>query len=130
MEHKLVGQIQVLQKALDALSEAVALEPTRIHKDATIQRFEFSFELIWKMLQTYVRDQGIEVFAPRNVFREAHRLNVIDNLNVWFAYLQARNSTTHVYNEQMADEIYMQAKTFVSAANTVIEKVMELYDAA
>lgn len=37
---------------------------------------------------------------------------------------------THVYNEQMADGIYMQAKTFVSAANAVIKKVMKLYDAA
>ena len=42
---KLENLIKDLTKANERLKEAIGLEPTRIHKDATIQRFEFTFEL-------------------------------------------------------------------------------------
>ena len=57
---KLLSLIEDLTAATGRLSEALALEPTRIHKDASIQRFEFTFELAWKAMQTYLRDEGVD----------------------------------------------------------------------
>ncbi|MGB9706468.1 MAG: nucleotidyltransferase substrate binding protein [Microgenomates group bacterium] len=51
---KLESQYQDLQKAYLRLKEAVALPPTIINRDATIQRFEFTFELCWKLMNNIV----------------------------------------------------------------------------
>ncbi len=48
--NKLQNLLKDLKKAQKRLREAVSLEPTRIHKDATIQRFEFSFDLLQKTI--------------------------------------------------------------------------------
>ncbi len=44
---KLESLIKDLKKANQKLKEATRLKPTEIHKDATLKRFEFTFELAW-----------------------------------------------------------------------------------
>lgn len=40
---------RIAQKALNSLTEIVSEEnPTAIQRDAAIQRFEYSFEAVWK----------------------------------------------------------------------------------
>ena len=40
-----------LESALERLSEALAAPKTDLNRDASIQRFEFTFELFWKSLK-------------------------------------------------------------------------------
>lgn len=40
------------------LTEACALEKTELVRDAVIQRFEFTFEAVWKALKVYLVRQG------------------------------------------------------------------------
>lgn len=110
--NKLSNLIKDLKKANQALKEAVALKPTRLHKDATIQRFEFTFELCWKTLQTYIRDQGLDCKSPKNCFREAARIDLMENPEEWFEYLEKRNLIAHTYSEQLADQVYQKAVSF------------------
>ena len=75
--------------------------------DATIQRFEFSFELFWKTLRLLLADVvGNQVDGPRPVLIEAYAQGWIDDESMWLSLLKARNLTSHVYNEQRAQEIY------------------------
>ncbi len=93
-----------LQEALDTpLTEALAL-------DGTIQRFEFTFELAWKTLKAFLEDQGIICRSPKACFKEAFKMDWIDNEESWISLLQARNMTSHVYSEEMAVEIYETVK--------------------
>lgn len=110
--NKLSSLIKDLEKANQALKETIALKPTRVHKDATIQRFEFTFELCWKTLQTYIRDQGFDCKSPKNCFREAAKIDLIENPEGWFEYLEKRNLIAHTYNEQLADQVYKKAVDF------------------
>ena len=48
------------------LLEAVVLEKTEIVRDAVIQRFEFSYEAVWKALQIYLEHQGHECPGSRS----------------------------------------------------------------
>lgn len=84
---KLAKLIQDLKKANQRLKEATRARLTRMNKDATIQRFEFTFELAWKTIQAWVVDQGFECKSPKGCIREAARLEILDNpkigLNTW-----------------------------------------------
>ena len=112
-----------LKKANNRLKEAASLKTTQIHRDATIQRFEFCFELAWKAIQTYVRDQGLECRSPRNCFRIGAQLNIIEDPLTWFEYLESRNLIAHTYNEELADKVYRQAKKFPKDVDDIIERI-------
>lgn len=120
---KLQSLIKDLSKANKRLKEAVRLKPTRINKDATIQRFEFCFELTWKTIQAYVRDQGLECKSPKNCFRVGAKLEVIGDPKIWFEYLEAKNLVAHTYNEKLADKVYHQAIKLPSKIDNLLQKI-------
>ena len=117
--------IEDFKKANQRLKEAIKLSPKRIHKDGTIQRFEFTFELSWKTIQEYVRDQGFDCKSPKGCVREAARLDLIDNPEEWFDYLKARNLIAHTYNEAIADQIYKKARKFPKEVDKLLAKIFE-----
>jgi nucleotidyltransferase substrate binding protein (TIGR01987 family) len=112
VEDKLLLQKEQLKKAIDALDETLKLSPTRVNKDATIQRFEFTFELAWKILQSTLRSRGVEVYSPREVIRAAAQESLIENVDLWLGFLASRNASTHIYSEEMANDTYEEAKSF------------------
>ncbi|MCL4377988.1 MAG: nucleotidyltransferase substrate binding protein, partial [Actinobacteria bacterium] len=109
---KLQNLIKDLTNASERLREAARLKFTPINRDAVIQRFEFCFELSWKVLQEYIKDQGLDCKSPRNCLRIAAELNLITNLKNWFDYLEARNLIAHTYNESLSNRIYKKAVDF------------------
>ncbi len=52
-----------MQKALYALEVIAAkpLESDRSNIDATIQRFEFTIELFWKLLKSILESKGVDI---------------------------------------------------------------------
>lgn len=115
-----------LAKALASLEEGLALPKSDITRDACIQRFEYSFELSWKLLKRYVSENAsLKETSIKGVFREAGKLNLIDNVEAWFGYLQARNLTSHTYNEETADETYIAAQSFLKDAKSLLKKLQE-----
>jgi nucleotidyltransferase substrate binding protein (TIGR01987 family) len=120
---KLDVLIENLKKANRRLKEALNARPTRMNKDATLQRFEFTFELAWKTLQAYIRDQGFDCKSPKNCIREAGRLEIIENVERWFKFLDKRNLITHTYNEKIADRIYRQALKFPQEIDNLLKKI-------
>jgi nucleotidyltransferase substrate binding protein (TIGR01987 family) len=67
---------EALGDALDRLEEAleISLDKNGIVIDATIQRFEFTFELFWKTLKKFMYREGIEVKTPRETLQTAYQL--------------------------------------------------------
>lgn len=128
VENKIKFQKQQLEKAMGALDETLKLSPTRINKDATIQRFEFTFELVWKYLQSVLRIRGIEVYSPREVIRAAGAEGLIDNdkIDIWLNFLASRNASTHIYSEEMADHTYETIKIFYIETNNLLLAQLDL----
>ena len=80
-----------------------------LERDGLIQRFEFTFELAWKSLKAYLEHQGVpELRFPKQVLREAYAAGVIDHDALWLAMLDARNRTSHLYDEDAAAKIAEQ----------------------
>lgn len=103
-----------LGKALDRLKEvsAISLEKNDLAVEATIQCFEFSFELFWKTLKILLQEEGIQAKSPKQVLSEAYTLGLINENDSWVALLDARNLTSHIYNEQKAKEVYERIKKY------------------
>ena len=102
-----------LEKALTAL-EVMIKKPKdldRANIDASIQRFEFSIELFWKLLKKIIFSQGRETIYPKDILKEAYAGHLINNEDLWIQMLNDRNRTSHTYNEKLADEIYENVRT-------------------
>lgn len=120
---KIHSLFEDLQKAHSKLSIALELPESEINQDASIQRFEFTFELVWKLMNMIVRQNGIESYGPKNTIREATKMGLIESIDDWFDFLNARNLTTHTYNKETADKVYESAKEFEKAVEELIEKI-------
>ena len=125
---KMQIKFDTFKKALTSL-EAIYLKPAqtdRANIDATIQRFEFTFELAWKCLKHYFLEQGIVLNYPKETIKEAFSVGMIDDENTWIAMLNDRNMTSHTYNEKLADEIYNRIKHYVPELIKLLNKLSDL----
>ena len=95
--------LRAVQRLGEALEEYAA-NPTDTVRDGVIQRFEFTFDLAWKSLKEYMQDQGATppLQFPKQVLREAYAAELIDDEGVWLDMLNARNQTSHIYDDHTA----------------------------
>ncbi len=67
----LTQKINQLEKALLRWQEALEAPYSELNRDAAIQRFEFVFELFWKIVKLYLSDwEKIHCYSPKSCFRE------------------------------------------------------------
>ena len=56
---------EALTSAITRLRDVLAQPENDVSRDAAIQRFEFCFELAWKTIQEWARDEGWIASLPR-----------------------------------------------------------------
>ena len=102
------------EKALRALKQMLdkPMEEDRGNVDASIQRFEFTIELFWKLLKRILATKGVDVTYPKDVLQQAYKGSLIDDEQIWVDMLRDRNLTSHTYNEELADQIFHNLHTY------------------
>ena len=102
--------VDALNRSLDiSVSELEALDPkiAEAVRAGVIQQFEVAYELCWKFVQRWVRTNDAEASGqPRTrkeLFRTAARLGLVSDPAPWFEFGDARNLTTHTYNNLQAE---------------------------
>ena len=98
-----------VRESASRLAEAVVQPESDLIRDATIQRFEFTFEVVWKTLKLYLERQGHECGGPRPTLKKAFAENLIatpEEADVWLRMIEDRNLTSHAYDEALASRIY------------------------
>jgi len=118
-----VIKLDDLKSALNRLKEGLADVKNDLDRDGIIQRFEFTFELVWKAIQEYAKYKGLEVASPRDSFRVAADLKLITNPEIWFKFLKDRNESTHLYSEGQAIKIYGDVPAFIKETEKLLEKI-------
>ena len=114
------------KEANKRLNEALCLkDETAIKRDAVIKRFEFTFELLWKTFKRIARFEKLECFGPKDAFKIAFKLGLIENEELFLELIDARNKTTHVYSEEEAKKIYSFIKEKAINAFAEAEKKIE-----
>lgn len=73
---------------------------------ALVQAFEILIELSWKVLKDYLENEGYtEVQTGKRAFRQAFQDGIIENGEVWLKALEIRNSTSHIYDVDLLEEL-------------------------
>lgn len=95
-------------------------------KESVIQRFETSYDMIWKHLKKYLENEIglIDVpNGPKPVFRLANENQLIQNIEKWFEYGQARIDTSHDYSEEKANIAIEKIAEFLKDSKTIFELI-------
>jgi nucleotidyltransferase substrate binding protein (TIGR01987 family) len=104
-------RFQNYENAFKLLKDSLSLEnPSILEKAGIIQFFELTFEIGWKLLKDYCEFEGYTVNSPREAIKTAYMSNLISNGEVWLKALHDRNLTVHIYDEEIADEVYQKIK--------------------
>lgn len=111
-KEKLQAKMALLEKSLDTLSEALQERDSPLKCDAVIQRFEYVFELSWKSMRIAADYMGTLCTGPRDSIKAAYKYRWIRVPENWFEAMEARNKTSHTYNEDLAKEVFSVAKKF------------------
>ena len=97
---RLTERIENFNKAFNLYKRAIEAfdKENELTHMALIQSFEVCFELAWKVVKDYLNQEGIEVYLPKQVIKEAFNNEVIKTGQIWIEMLETRNSTSHEYN--------------------------------
>lgn len=114
-----------LEKSLESLKDILNQPINEYIRDGVIQRFEYTFELSWKTLKRYFKEIGREDIpgGPKPLIREAGKEGLIDDVEKWLDFLEARNKTSHIYNESEAKKVYECAKDFPVFVEKLIKEL-------
>ena len=138
-------ELDSLRKAVESLERTLnvandrnfitELNPDQIDaiKAGVIQNFEVTYELCWKYIQRWLRHNisAEDADYPRTrkeFFRMAARYGLIDDPLAWFTYGDARNISSHIYDEQKAESVYETALRFITDAKFLLERLEERND--
>ena len=74
---------------------------TELEQEGLVQRFEYTFELAWKVLQDLLIYKGYEfMLGPTGTLTRAFDDGLISDHDGWRKMAKSRNTLSHVYDEE------------------------------
>jgi len=96
-------------------------------RSGVIQNFEFTYELSWKFVQRWIRlnktPEDADTRTRKDLFRMAAHYRLISDPIPWFEYGEARNITSHTYDEVKAKSVYDVAVRFIDDAKYLLKQL-------
>ncbi len=91
----------------EGVSQADAAGLSDLEKEGLVQRFEYTWELAWKLLKDYLEAEVVvlETITPRATVRAAFSAQLIGHGDLWMAALDARNAMAHTYDARRFDKV-------------------------
>jgi nucleotidyltransferase substrate binding protein (TIGR01987 family) len=97
-----------------------------LEEQGLIQAFEYTHELAWNTLRDLLLYQGsaTSVLGSRDATREAFRLGLLADGEVWMEMIKNRNLTSHTYNEAVVKQIVSAIRERYHAAFLALETTL------
>jgi nucleotidyltransferase substrate binding protein (TIGR01987 family) len=114
---RLAERLGVARRALGTFREALREPKTSVTRDASIQRFEYTYEAVWKAAQLYLRvGEKLSLASPAAVTRAWFQSALLNEAQSRMAMdmLRDRNLTVRTYNEELADQIYSRLPAYAA----------------
>ncbi len=101
--------VATADRALRSLEAILALPPrTDIERDASVQRFGYTFEATWKAARLFLlAREGVAASSPKAIVRACHSAGLLGDeaTDTALVMVDDRNLTSHTYQEELAVEI-------------------------
>jgi nucleotidyltransferase substrate binding protein (TIGR01987 family) len=128
-----IERLSDFSKSLTSLAEALTLNLSKFNeieldlvKNGQIQKLEYSIELCWKLIKTFLSEQhGIETVSPKSAIKEFFGVNLIDEeeYELLIQMIDDRNRLSHIYNELFFNEIYSRLVIYLDLMEKVMKKI-------
>ena len=134
-------ELSSLKKAVSALADVLAKSDDagfmgslddvarNAIKAGVIQHFEFTYELSWKFIKRWlemnVSPTAADGVTRRELFRLGAENRLIDDVEQWMRYQEARNLTSHTYEPEIAERVYNTAHDFARDAARLLAAIEE-----
>ena len=135
-------QLDSLVKSIDILERSIKTANRVDDSDEDLQEtvragvihnFELAYEVSWKMIKRWLKenigdaavDSGV---TRRDIFRLGAENHLIVDVERWMEYHEARNSTSHTYDEEAASNVFLVAAEFVHDAKQLLRVLEGLND--
>lgn len=117
---KAIGQ---LRKAVENINA-----PSDLEKEGTIQKFEFTHELDWKIMKDYLEYEGIAgITGSRSATREAFNKGLIVEVQIWMDMIESRNKNVHTYLQDILEsEYHLICDKYFSQLDLFLQKMKQL----
>ena len=119
---KLIALTADARRALSTLREILEEQFSVIVRDAAIQRFEYTFEVVWKLTREHIKvDEGVISNSPKTCFRNAFKAGLLDEEETVLAMEMTddRNRTVHTYHEEVARAIFARIPEYSALMHTL-----------
>lgn len=97
-----------------------------------IYKFYIQFEFGWKVLKELLRYEGANQAAtgsPREIIKTAYAYFDFIEENIWLEMLRDRNDTTHIYNEEAAQQLVEKIlHRYIAVFVTLEQHIRERYE--
>ena len=123
---RLDDRLASCQRAISTLDQVLQMPFTVIVRDASIQRFEYSFESLWKLLKAYLdQHEGIICNSPKRCFREALKAGLlsVQEAETCLIMTDDRNLTSHTHIEAVAEAIYGKLPSYLEVMNRLLANI-------
>ncbi len=125
---RLTLKLQDTLKALQTLEDVLVAPPATIQRDASIQRFKYTFEAFWKFIKEYLKElEGTISNTPKACFKELFSLGLIseDQSLTCLSMTDRRNETSHAYKEMVAIMIYKNLPEYLTLMKTIVDTLQK-----
>ncbi|WP_079423734.1 nucleotidyltransferase substrate binding protein [Clostridium oryzae] len=137
-------EISSIKRALASLERAInvvtskkgdtrtSIDEIKTIEAGVIQNFEFTYELCWKFMKRWIEEnvspEIVDGVTRRELFRVSAENRLIDDVNKWMEFHRARNSTSHIYDNEIAEEVFQASLSFLPYAKDFVVRLEQRND--
>jgi len=129
-------ELQPLRNALMQLADGLNLASQpgspEIVRDGVIQRFEYCYELSWKMLRRYLEltesdPHSVDRLSFGDLIRLGFERGLLkSSFDTWAGFRRARGTTSHAYDRIKAEEVFKEIPAFYLEAEFLLKRLEAL----
>jgi nucleotidyltransferase substrate binding protein (TIGR01987 family) len=129
LEKKTDDFSNALARLVEAYEKAVANpdDPSySFFRDSAIQRFEFTLEIAWKTVKTFLlQHEGIECRSPKGCIREYMAAGYLtpEQTTKLLKMIDDRNLVTHTYHEAVAETIFEHLGGYIALLSFMLKQI-------
>jgi nucleotidyltransferase substrate binding protein (TIGR01987 family) len=122
---------EALEKAIatieDGLREHEQYPQLLTVRDGVIQRFEVAVDVSQKLMRRVL----LEVFkieparVQKDTAREAAAMGLIADAEAWIGHINARNDTSHTYDNAKANRVFQNIPEFLPDARDLLKRLKD-----